>query len=148
MFLDKKGNRLPDFFIVGAARSGTTALYSLLKKNPRVFMPQEKEPMFFICWNQPEFLKLIGENKGAKASFTINKLEDYKKTFEKARENQVIGEGSTWYLYAHETVILNIKKLYGKKSDLIKIIILLRDPAQRAWSHYLKKIRETNFSLF
>lgn len=144
MLLDKQGNRLPDFFIVGVARSGTTALYSLLKKNPRVFMPQEKEPMFFLCWNQPKFLKFIGENKKAKTNFTISNLEEYKKTFKKARKNQVLGEGSTWYLYAHETVIPNIKKLYGKKYDLIKIIILLRDPVQRAWSHYWKKVTQGN----
>jgi len=144
MLLDKQGNRLPDFFIAGAARSGTTALYSLLKKNPLVFMPQEKEPMFFVCWNQPIYFKLIGENKRVKANFTINNLEEYEKTFEKAGENQVIGEGSTWYLYAHETVISNMKKLYGKKSGLIKIIILLRNPVQRAWSHYWKKITQGN----
>jgi hypothetical protein len=41
-------------------------------------------------------------------------------------------------------VIPNIKKLYGKKYDLIKIIILLRDPVQRAWSHYWKKVTQGN----
>ncbi len=144
MRLDEQGNRLPDFLIVGAARSGTSALYSILKKNPRVFMPQEKEPMFFLCWEQPVYFKLTGKNKKAKADFTIRDLKEYEKTFKKARKDQVLGEGSTWYLYAHETVIPNIKKLYGKKSDLIKIIILLRDPAQRAWSHYWKKINQGN----
>ena len=144
MLLDKQRNRLPDFLIVGAARSGTSALYSILKKDPRIFMPQEKEPMFFVCWEQPVYFRLTGKNKKARADFTIHDLKEYEKTFEKARENQVLGEGSTWYLYAHETVIPNIKKLYGTKHDLLKIIILLRDPVQRAWSHYWKKINQGN----
>ena len=40
-------SRLPDFFIVGHAKCGTTALYEMLKRHPQVFMSDPKEPMFF-----------------------------------------------------------------------------------------------------
>lgn len=140
---------LPDFLVVGAARSGTTALYSLLKKNPQIYMPTEKEPMFFFCWNQPKFFQFINKSKKIKAEFTCHKLEEYRKIFKKAGKKQIIGEGSTWYLYAYQTVIPNIKKLYGKKSDSIKIIILLRNPVNRIWSHYWeKKTRGYEFLTF
>jgi hypothetical protein len=132
-------SRLPDFLFVGAARSGTTALYSLLRSNPQIFMPAEKEPMFFCCWNQPVYFQFVNENRKVKTDFIINNLEEYKQIFQQAGKNQVIGEGSTWYLYAYQTVISNIKKLYGDHMDSLKIIISLRNPVKRAWSHYWRK---------
>ncbi|MBD3413251.1 MAG: hypothetical protein GF421_02330 [Candidatus Aminicenantes bacterium] len=137
---DKKElGQLPDFLVVGAARSGTTALYSLLKNNPQIFMPREKEPMFFCCWNQSDYFQFTSENSQVKTDFIIKNLEEYKQLFKKARKNQILGEGSTWYLYAHQTVIQNIKRCYGDDFDSLKIIILLRNPIQRAWSHYWTK---------
>ena len=41
------GRRVPDFFIVGHAKSGTTALYEMLRAHPQIFMPDLKEPKFF-----------------------------------------------------------------------------------------------------
>ena len=38
---------MPDFFLVGQPKSGTTALYDMLKRHPRIFMPENKEPWFF-----------------------------------------------------------------------------------------------------
>ena len=45
--------RFPDFFIVGHAKSGTTALYEMLRRHPQVFMPERKEPWFFATRHAP-----------------------------------------------------------------------------------------------
>jgi len=63
---DKKDQRpFPDFLVVGAARSGTSFLYSLLKNNPQIFLPRKKEPMFFCCWDEPDLLFLQIKATGA-----------------------------------------------------------------------------------
>ena len=38
---------LPDFYIVGAFKCGTTAMYDYLRPHPQVFMPFHKEPLYF-----------------------------------------------------------------------------------------------------
>lgn len=136
---NRKNNRLPDFLIVGAARSGTTTLYYYLRKHPKIFMPEIKEPFFFSFMNaaqayvSPDSLGRI-----------ICKFEDYTKLFENATDSQIIGEASTSYLYTHKTSIENIKKVYGKNYKELKIIIILRNPAERAWSQYMMFIRDGN----
>src|SRR5256885_16953952 len=47
--------RLPDFFIVGHAKSGTTALYEMLRRHPEIYMPELKEPWFFASDMRPRF---------------------------------------------------------------------------------------------
>ena len=47
--------RIPDFFIVGHAKSGTTALYEMLRRHPEIFMPDAKEPWFFASDMRPRF---------------------------------------------------------------------------------------------
>lgn len=132
--------RVPDFYIVGAPRSGTTALYSVLSNHPQTCMPLEKEPMFFSLWDQPPFYEI--RKTRHKLSWVKVTLDEYLELFSGAKDGQILGEGSTWYLYKHKTVIPNIKRLYGDDFRKIKIIILLRNPAERAWSQYLAKISE------
>ncbi len=130
---------LPDFLIIGAPRAGTTFLYQTLNNHPKIFMPFEKEPMFFYNWNKP--MHLYYSPKPTRVSWITNKLDDYTNLFSKAK-NQIIGEASTWYLSEYKTVIPNIKKLYGEKIDKLKIIVVLRNPVNRVWSHYVKKYSE------
>ncbi len=119
---------LPDFLIVGAAKSGTTSLYYYLRDHPQIFMPEIKEPWFFTFMNNsPDLL----------SPEIIWKFEDYIKLFEKARKNQLIGEASPSYLYKYEVSIKNIRKVYGENYKRLKIIIVLRNPTDRAWSNYM-----------
>ena len=140
MFVSYDGReiQLPDFLIPGAARSGTTKLYDSLQRHSSVFMPNQKEPMFFSLWGGRPFLKeWMGKERIQ--DWATNELDAYVGLFRNAISGQFIGEGSVWYLYDHETVIENIQKLYGANAINLKIIILLRNPAARAWSHYLLK---------
>jgi hypothetical protein len=125
----------PKFLVVGAARAGTTALYSYLKQHPRIFLPDLKEPCFF-CFSGER----LNYKKG-KFSFAITDIRQYGKIFKKARPGQVTGEMSTPYLYLYETTIKNIKK-HVFKSEELKIVIVLRNPVDRAYSQYLWKVRD------
>jgi hypothetical protein len=109
--------RLPDFIIGGAPRSGTTWLYQVLSSHPQVYMakPVKPEPKFF----------LIDE-------IYANGLTYYGHWFEPATENQIAGEKSTNYL-ENATVARRIREAVPS----VKLLFLLRDPVQRAWSNYL-----------
>lgn len=67
----------------------------------------------------------------------IWRFEDYVKLFEPAKDNQIIGEGSVGYLYTHKITINHIKSIYGEKYKNLKIIAILRNPVDRAFSQYL-----------
>lgn len=114
--------RKPDFFIVGAAKSGTTSLYNYLRQHPNVFMPIEKEPFFFGDW---------------RASVSREDLEGYLRLFEDAGEDTVAGEASTTYLYS-ESAASEIKQFQPRA----KIIMVLRNPVDRAYSQYWHNVRQ------
>lgn len=131
--------RLPDFLVVGAARSGTTSLCALLAEHPRIFFPAEKEPMFFSVFGQE--WQPIDFRTRKQADFIINDLDSYERLFARAGSGQLLGEGSTWYLYLYNETIQNIKKIYGSQASALRILAVLRDPVERAWSHYWLKRR-------
>ena len=120
MLVEFKGNSivLPDFLLAGSARSGTTSLWSYLREHPEVFMPDLKEPHFFN-----KVKPLI--------------LEEYTALFEPAGENQALGEATATYLYYYEESIRNIRHIYGDLYDTLKIVLILRNPIDRAWSWYM-----------
>ncbi len=136
-----QGKIIPDFMIVGAAKSGSTAIYNYLKQSQNVFLPTIKEPHFFSLShkknifgydNLPERLK---ENS------------EYCYQFSRADKDQIIGEGSQSYLYCYEDTIAHIKQLYGNSYKKLKIIIILRNPIERAWSQYWHFKKNNNESL-
>jgi hypothetical protein len=137
--------RVPDFLIVGAARSGTTAVFSYLVRHPQVFMPRAKEPMFLSVYGQG--WSYIDIRTGKRATYVVEKLDDYLNLFLPAKNGQMIGEASALYLYRYQTSIRNIHDLYGENALGLKIIILLRNPAERAWSHYWLRRRNGEESL-
>ena len=142
MLVDYNGTSvsLPDFFIVGAPRCGTSTLYSYLASHPRIFMPLEKEPMFFSCWHREPLMESQGSH--APMGWETSDPDEYVALFRPARAGQILGEASTWYLSDHEHVIANMQALYGDLLRDVKIIIALRNPADRAWSQYLQKKTE------
>ena len=117
--------------IVGAAKSGTTSLYEYLKWNEQTFLPNVKEPHFFSFFNnKPNFIS------PESLPTVVSSINKYSKLFDKAKKNQLLGDASQSYLYKHNTVINAVKEIYGEKSRSIKIIIILRNPIERAWSQY------------
>jgi len=108
----------PNFFIVGAPKSGTTALSEYLREHPNVFMCHPKEPFYFAT----DFPKY--------ASSHVKTEEQYVELFNKANKDQyMIGEASAIYLYS-EQAIQNIRVF----SPEAKIIVMLRNPVDLVYS--------------
>lgn len=127
---------LPDFFIIGAPKCGTTTLYDWLGQNPQVHAPH-KEPNFFSQ-------DLVST---AHLPTHIPTLEAYEAIFASGDPNVLVsGEASPKYLYS-DAALDQIERL---RPDA-KIIICLRNPVDLAISFYNQKVREgeereTNFS--
>jgi sulfotransferase family protein len=123
------GRRVPDFFIVGHPKCGTTALHEMLKRHPQIFMPEPKEPRFLASDLRDRFT--------IPATETIPRtLEEYLNLFERARPEQRAGEASPTYL-SSRTAAAMIAELQPKA----RIIALLREPASFLHSLHLQFIQ-------
>jgi hypothetical protein len=127
--------RYPDFLIVGAARSGTTSVYRMLKQHPQVFLPAVKEPCFFA------FADSSVTYRGGKFAFAVREPGKYFSLFSRAGSGQIAGEASTPYLYLYKESISNMMR-YLPEAAKTKIIILLRHPAERTYSNYVWRVRD------
>lgn len=119
---------LPNLLIIGAAKSGTTSLHHYLKQHPNIFMTEHKEPHFLINSE-------IGEKRVHKA---VTSLEKYKSLFEIEKTFSYKGESSVMYLAFPEFSIKNIRKYLLPE---VKIIIMLRNPIERAFAGHLHNLR-------
>lgn len=129
---------MPNFLIIGAAKSGTTALYHYLKQHPQIYMSPNKEPKFFALEGQK--LNLSGADAQDYKSAVVN-INDYKKLFQGVTDELAIGEASTLYLY-HPKAPERIHHYIPNT----KLIAILRHPVERAYSGYIMHIghgRET-----
>jgi hypothetical protein len=142
----KTQRRVPDFFIVGHAKSGTTALYEMLGRHPEIFLPEVKEPYFFACENpQP---KRDSGRRWSTLDQTGTRSEsfaEYLSLFAAASPGQRIGEGSTHYLWS-PTAAARI----AEAQPSAKIIAILREPASFLRSLHLQLVQnghetETSF---
>jgi hypothetical protein len=130
---------LPNFLVVGAAKSGTTALYYQLKRHPEIFCCPVKEP----CYFSGRVLRLPQPGIGDERKFYVKTYADYCKLFEGAEGKKAIGEASADTLYFYEKTIPLIKQVLGNP----RIIILLRSPVDRAFSAYLHLVRDNRETL-
>jgi hypothetical protein len=130
---------LPNFLVVGAAKSGTTALYYQLKRHPEIFCCPVKEP----CYFSGRVLRLPQPGIGDERKFYVKTYADYCKLFEGAEGKKAIGEASADTLYFYEKTIPLIKQVLGNP----RIIILLRSPVDRAFSAYLHLVRDNREAL-
>jgi len=115
--LSARRGRVPDFFIVGHAKSGTTALYEMLRRHPQVYMPDFKEPWFFSTDMRPRF-------QPPRAGTLPQTLEEYMALFADARPDQVAGEASASYLWSR-TAANGIAEVQPHA----RIVAILREPA-------------------
>jgi len=126
---------LPNFLVIGAAKSGTTALYHYLKQHPEIFLSQLKEPRFFAFEGQK--LDFRGPGDKAYRERIITDFEDYCRLFDGAEKNQAVGEMSPLYLSQPGTAARIARRLPG-----VKLIAILRHPAERAYSQFLMHRRD------
>jgi hypothetical protein len=117
--------RLPDFFIVGQPKSGTTALYETLRRHPQIFMPAGKEPWFFA----PE----LHERTPPRPEGTPRTLDEYRSLFAAAEPEQLIGEATALYLWSRTAASRIAEVQPGAR-----IVVILREPASLLRSLHLQ----------
>jgi hypothetical protein len=117
---------MPNFLVIGANKAGTTSLHNYLKQHPEIYMSRLKEPSFFSLEG-----KTIDRSQRDFAS-AINNLEDYQALFKKASKYKAIGESSTSYLCNPQA-----PECIKKYIPNVKLIAILRHPAERAYSNYI-----------
>ncbi len=125
----------PDFLLIGAAKSGTTALYRALRAHPQIFMPENKEPHFFAF--PPGPLSLGGPRDPERHSQTITDWREYLKLFAHRRPGQLAGEASTYYLCSPTAP----RRILEALPD-VRLLVILREPARRAYANYLHLVRQ------
>ncbi len=128
--------RLPDFLLIGAAKSGTTALFYYLGQHPDVFACPVREPNFFAL--EGHVLNFAGPgDRGTVGKNSVTDLEIYGGLFADAEANRLAGEVSPLYLY-HEHAPARIKQHLPDA----KLIVVLRNPVDRAYASFLHLRRD------
>lgn len=126
----------PTFLIIGAAKSGTTSLYHYLRQHPDVFMPEVKEPRFFAYVDDPPPMTGPGDAESNEGSGAVYTLDDYEALFAGAGNATAVGEASVNYLYSETAP----RRIHEHLPD-VDLIAVLRNPIERAYSHYLHLLR-------
>jgi hypothetical protein len=118
---------VPDFFIVGQPKSGTTALYEMLRRHPQIYMPDLKETRFFA--------------RDLRVSFQPSTplpetLEQYLSLFAAARPEQRVGEATPSYLRSRDAA----HRIAELRPDA-RIIAIFREPASFLRSLHLELLQ-------
>ncbi len=120
---------MPDFFIVGHPKCGTTALYQMLRRHPQIYMPDLKEPWYLASDMRPRF-------QPPRSASPPETLGEYLSLFESAGPEQRVGEASSSYLLSGTAA--------GRIAELrpdARIIAILREPASFLRSLHLQLLR-------
>jgi hypothetical protein len=118
-------SRIPDFFIVGHGKSGTTALYQMLRQHPQIYMPDNKEPWFFA-----DELRV---RPPPRPEGTPQTLDEYLSLFEGARPEQRAGEATSLYLWSRTSA-----RRIAEVQPAARVVAILREPASFLRSLHLQ----------
>ena len=124
---------MPNFFVVGAARAGTTSINRYLSQHPEIFIPPGKEMHFFAA----EHFPCTGPGDEGMNSLVVRDEKQYAQLFARVAGEKAVGETSPFYLCLPGTA----ERIARAVPDA-KIIIILREPADRAYSAYMHLVRE------
>ena len=122
---------LPNFLIVGVQKAGTTSIYNYLREHPQVYMSSVKETNFL----EKDWENLPPEQQNKNGIVT---LEKYSELFAGVKDEIAIGEASPNYLFHYESSAARIKKYVPNA----KLIVVLRNPVERAYSDHLMHMRD------
>lgn len=120
---------LPNFLIIGAAKSGTTAIYTYIKQHPEIFMSSLKELRYFSNFNPPPGHIPYHRSVGS--------LEAYESYFDDVKDEKIYGESTPMYLYTPGTA----ERIQAVIPD-VKMLAILRNPIDRAVSAYTHGLRD------
>lgn len=134
-------SKKPNFLIVGVARCGTTSLYNYLRQHPEISFSDRKEPKFFSSLDLS--FPLGGKGDREVENEMVRTEKAYLNSFSHCLKGQLIGDASSDYFYYHRRTIPRIKKFLGDP----KVIIVLRNPYERAFSAYSSLVRDSREDL-
>ena len=137
MSLKSIQDKLPDFLIIGAGKSGTTSINNYIKQHPEIFIPEKKEPNFFAYETIERNSILEDKDLCKHYDNSITNIEDYINLFKDAKEGLIKGETSNIYMY-NKDAPLRIKYYI----PTAKFIAIFRNPVDRLISRYLHLCRE------
>lgn len=132
----------PDFLIVGAPKAGTTWLYRNLAANPRIFLTANKEPRYYSV-EEGEAVACRGPGDDGWIAEFVRGRGEYEALYAAAAADQVRGEASSDYLYRSAVAARRIRE----EAPGARIVVLLRDPVDRAYSNWLHLVRDGHESL-
>lgn len=124
---------LPNFIVIGAAKSGTTALYRYLRQHPEIYMSDRKEPHHFSYTE-------VTKNTNGPSDYirsAITDFQEYEHLFDKVKDEKAVGEASPTYIYVPGTA----ERIFEKIPDA-RLVAILRNPADRAHSAFMHLIRD------
>ncbi|MBA2406438.1 MAG: sulfotransferase [Chitinophagales bacterium] len=142
--------KLPNFFVVGAAKSGTTSLYEYMKMHPQIYMAPIKETHHFSTdidntKFRPNYSRSLNKDlssfletdmkEGIFHAF-VKERSQYEQLFKNVNGEKAIGEITNSYLYSTEAA----RNIFSEFPNA-KVIMMLRNPIERAFSHYLMDLR-------
>lgn len=113
----------PNFLVIGASKSGTSSLYAYLKQHEDIFLSYVKETHYFTN----DQIYNLGPEKFSE------------KYYHGASDKKAIGDITPTYFVQPDLVIPRLHETFGELNP--KFIVILRNPVERAWSHYLHKVR-------
>lgn len=130
----------PNFFIIGASKSGTTSLYHYLKQHPQIYMSPVKEPRFFAFHGETleigRYDQLSRKNLRLTLSDSITEPGDYLALFNGVKDENAIGEASPLYLQIPQAAV-RIHQFIPHA----KLLAVLRNPIDRTYSRFLMHSR-------
>lgn len=127
---------VPNFVVVGAPKCGTTSLFYYLRQHPDVYLPVRKELHHFSI----DRLSAMSAGPGDAATLTslCHTFEEYLSHYAPCAGQTAVGEFSPSYLYFHDIVAPRLLERLGR----VKIVVVLRDPVEKAYSQYMHLIRD------
>jgi len=127
--------KLPTFVVIGAPKSGTTSLYFYLRQHPDIYLPKTKELHYFSF---PDLgMSSSGPGDAAVLSGLCQTWEQYTEQYTNVSNQSAIGDISPSYLYYSSSA----RKIFETLGS-VKIIVIVRNPVDKAYSQYMHMVRE------
>jgi hypothetical protein len=126
---------MPNFLMIGGAKAGTSSLYAYLRQHPQVFLSEVRECDFFAFEGSPPAYHGPGDQIAYRRYITD--LRTYQLLFRRVGNRPAVGESSDLYLDGPGTA----RRIREQLPDA-KLIVVLRNPADRAYSQYKHLVRD------
>lgn len=127
----------PNILLLGPSRSGTTSIFNLLKQHNEIFAPTNKEPKYFT--SKLTVNPRNGPGDKLLLNTVVNNKSQYLALFDMVKHEKYVLDASSDYFFYFDLIKDNLKSFFSNDT---KVIIVLRDPAERAYSAFMNLVRD------